>query len=69
MMYQYAAVDNKEDTIEREFPMSGDIPQSIEENGKIYKRVWTSNFIVPYHYTHPFKFNYDKSPSGRKHIF
>lgn len=69
MMYQYAAVDDSNDVIEREFPMSGDIPQSVEENGKVYKRIWTSNFIVPYHFSHPFKFDYGKSPSRRKHVY
>ena len=69
MIYQYAALDNKEDVIEREFPMAGDIPQSIEENGKTYKRVWNTNFIVPYVFSHPFKFDYSKSPSRRRHVF
>lgn len=68
MIYQYANED-KSEIIEREFPMSGNIPSTIEENGKIYKRLWTQNFIIPYVFTHPFKFNYDQSPSGRKHFY
>lgn len=69
MIYQYAAIDDNTDLIEREFPMSGDIPQSVEENGKTYKRVYNASFIVPYIFSNPFKFDYSKSPSRRQHIF
>lgn len=69
MIYQYAAVDDEQDVIEREFPMTGDIPSSVEENGKTYKRIYSASFIVPYHFSHPFKFDYSKSPSRQKHIF
>lgn len=68
MIYQYVTED-KSEYIEKEFSMSGEIPSIIKENGKVYKRVWTSNIIVPYHYTHPFKFDYSKSPSGKRHVY
>lgn len=67
MIYQYMSEDKE--VIEKEFPMSGDIPQKVEENGKTYKRVYSASFIVPYVFSHPFKFDYSKSPSRRQHIF
>lgn len=68
MIYQYATEDKLE-TIEKEYSMKEDIPSKIVENGKTYYRVWASSFIIPYIFTHPFKFDYSKSPSGRKHFY
>ena len=66
---QYAFVQRDKETIERDFPMSGDIPKEVVEDGKTYKRVYNASFIVPYVFSHPFKFDYSKSPSRRQHIF
>ena len=68
MIYQYATED-KSEVIEREFSMKDDIPSKIVENDKTFYRVWTSSIIVPYVFSHPFKFDYSKSPSRRKHVY
>lgn len=68
MIYQYQTED-KSEIIEKEFSMKDDIPSKVVENGKTYFRVWTSSLIIPYVFSNPFKFDYSKSPSRKKHFF
>jgi hypothetical protein len=68
MFYQYKNEETKE-VIEKEFSMKNDIPSKIEENGKVFYRVWTTSFHIPYQWGQETNFNFDKSPSGKKHFF
>lgn len=40
MIYEYIH-DESGEIIEKEFPMEEDHPATVEENGKIYRRVWS----------------------------
>ena len=68
MFYQYKN-EETEEVIEKEFSMKNDIPSKIEENGKVFYRVWTTSFHIPYQWGQETNFNFDKSPSGKKHFF
>jgi hypothetical protein len=68
MFYQYKNEETKE-VIEKEFSMKNDIPSKIEENGKVFYRVWTTSFHIPYQWGQETNFNFNKSPSGKKHFF
>ena len=68
MFYQYKN-EETEEVIEKEFSMKDDIPSKIEENGKVFYRVWTTSFHIPYQWGQETNFNFNKSPSGKKHFF
>jgi len=68
MFYQYKN-EETEEVIEKEFSMKNDIPSKIEENGKVFYRVWTTSFHIPYQWGQETNFNFNKSPSGKKHFF
>lgn len=68
MIYEYLNEELNE-VIEREFPMSGEIPDFIEESGKRYDRIFSSAVHIPVHFTQNRPFKYDKSPSGKKHFY
>jgi hypothetical protein len=73
MTYEYINDDTGE-VVERDFPMSGDIPKIIEVNGKTFRRDYAPGRIpaihIPLHWgdgNNPIRFN--KSPSGKKKVF
>lgn len=68
MFYQYKNKETEE-VIEKEFSMKDTIPSKVEENGKEYLRVWTTSFHIPYQWGQETNFNFNKSPSGKKHFF
>ena len=68
MFYQYKN-EETEEVIEKEFSMKNDIPSKIEENGKVFYRVWNTTFHIPYQWGQETNFNFNKSPSGKKHFF
>lgn len=73
MRYEYRNEESGE-TIVREFPMTGDIPQFVESEGKTYKKVFTVSTVhIPLSFqsseNQRNRPKYDKSPSGRKHFF
>lgn len=71
MIYEYINDETKE-VVEAEYPMDGDIPKIITRNGKKYRRNYSKKFpgvIIPGAFTHEDPFNYDQSPSGKKHFY
>jgi len=71
MVYEYIN-DETGETIERDFPMSGDIPKFVEENGKTFRRDYGTKIAIhiPLHWSsteNPIRFN--KSPSGKKKVW
>jgi len=68
--YIYKNEKTKE-IIEKEFSMQGEIPKSIEQEGKIYIRYYGTNTAVhiPYQWGQESNIKLNKSPSGRKHFF
>jgi hypothetical protein len=68
MIYRYKCEETNEE-IEREFSMKDSIPSLVEEDGKEYFRVWNTTFHIPYQWGQETNFNFDKSPSGKKHFF
>ena len=73
MMYDYVCDETKE-TLRRDFPMSGDIPSKIVENGKEFRRDYGSGRVpaihIPLHWGDGNnKIDCGRSPSGRKHIW
>ena len=68
MFYQYKN-EETEEVIEKEFSMKDTIPSKVEENGKEFFRVWNTTFHIPYQWGQETNFNFNKSPSGKKHFF
>lgn len=69
MIYLYTCRETEE-SIEREFSMQGDIPSSIEENGKVYHRDYRGSVVhIPFQWGKESGIRFDKSPSRRKHFY
>lgn len=69
MIYEYICEETKE-VIEKEFPMSGEIPKELEENGKIFHRAFLNTSIhIPFQWGQESPIKYNKSPSGKKHFY
>lgn len=69
MRYGYRCDRTGEELI-LELPMTSKIPSSVERDGKIFYRIWNSTTIeIPDGFHDGRPFNYDKSPSGRKHYY
>lgn len=70
MKYEYINDDSGE-IIERDFPMTGEIPQKVEHEGKEYRRNYRAGFVIPEHMKATGgittnRFNYEKKG---KHVF
>lgn len=68
MIYEYKD-DKTGKTIERDFPMTGEIPSKVVENGVTYYRVWCTTVQIPEYFHDGLDFNSGKSPSGKKHFW
>ena len=56
-------------TIEREFPMSGETPWTVEEDGCLFRRVLGNTVVkIPDGWGENRR-KYDGAPSGRKHLY
>ena len=71
MVYDY--IDDKTgEIIRRDFPMTGDIPKTIEVEGRTYRRDYGTGRMpaihIPMHF-HDHKFSFNYGPSGRKHFW
>ena len=71
MIYEYSNIENSKDIIEVEMKMTDKHPNIIEQNGKVYQRLFKCTVKIPEYMKagQEFKFNYSKSPSGKKHYF
>lgn len=66
---KYGYKNSKDEVIIRDFPMNGDIPSYVEFNNDKYYRLWSTTITVPEEFHDGRPFNYDKSPSGKKHFW
>lgn len=69
MIYEYVH-EKSGKTIEREFPMSGEIPKEIVVGDKVYRRSYGSlSFHIPFQWGQETGISFDKSPSKKKHVY
>ena len=68
MVYEYICKESGE-VIERDFPVSKEIPSKLEIDGKLFKRRWSlSGIHIPEGWAEN-QIRYDKSPSRKKHFW
>jgi len=69
MRYTYMCEETKEE-IEREFPITKDIPAEVEFEGKMYRRKWAGHggIRIPRGWADN-KIKFTKSPSRKKHFY
>lgn len=63
--------DSVKKRIEKEFPMSGEIPSHVTgDDGLVYDRIWNEQSInVPPEFHDSSPFAYGKKPNGSKRFF
>jgi hypothetical protein len=73
MRYDYKCEETGE-VVEKEFSMKDDLPQSIEIDGKTFKRVWQMDgggIHIPFQWGQEtnLRKGFSKSPSQKKHFY